>query len=267
MSTGEAGGIPESEVLVRTEGPIATLTLNRPAQYNALSGSMLAEMMRILENINHNDGIQVVVIEAAGMAFCAGHDLREIRSTTDRIIHQALFDTCGRAMLTINRLAQPVIAKIQGIATAAGCQLVAACDLAIASQDAKFATSGINLGLFCSTPAVALSRSVGTKLALEMLLTGDWIDAETAAAAGLINRAVAADRLSEEVSELAHRIASKPAVALHTGKELFYRQLEMTLPEAYAYASRVMTDNMATSEAQEGIDAFLEKREPGWRTP
>lgn len=260
MSTEQASASGEPELLYRVENQIATLTLNRPAQHNALSGSMLAEMTRTLEKINQDDDIRVVVIEASGNVFCAGHDLREIRSTKDRIIHQALFDACNRMMLTINRLAQPVVAKVQGLATAAGCQLVAACDLAFAAREAKLGTSGINLGLFCSTPAVALSRNIRAKRALEMLLTGDLIDADTAAELGLINRAVPAARLNDEVAELTVKIAAKPPVAVRMGKELFYRQLGMAVPEAYAYASRVMTDNMATSDAQEGIDAFLEGR-------
>lgn len=264
MSTGQASATRQPELLYRVENRIATLTLNRPARHNALTGAMLAEMTRILEKINQDDGIHVVVIEASGKVFCAGHDLREIRSTKDRIIHQALFDACNRMMLTINRLAQPVIAKVQGLAVAAGCQLVAACDLALAAREAKLGTPGINLGLFCSTPAVALSRNISTKRALEMLLTGDVIDAATAAELGLVNRVVPAARLDDEVAELAAKIAAKPPVALRMGKELFYRQLDMAVPEAYAYASRVMTDNMATSDAQEGIDAFLEKRESSY---
>lgn len=261
----EAARSTEPALLYREEGGVATLTLNRPEQYNALSKAMLEEIQSALDGLQENDTVQVVVLEARGKAFCAGHDLREMRSTEDRAFHQTLFDTCSRMMLAINRLPQPVIAKVQGIATAAGCQLVAACDLAVAADTVRFGTSGINLGLFCSTPAVAVSRNVSAKRAMEMLLTGDFVDAPTAAEIGLINRAVPAERLDDEVRTLAERVASKSPMALRLGKQMFYRQLGLVLPEAYAYASRVMTDNMAADDAREGIDAFLEKREPRWR--
>lgn len=261
----EAARNAEPILLHREEDGVVTLTLNRPDQYNALSKAMLEEILSALDGLRENDAAQAVVLDARGKAFCAGHDLREMRSSEDRAFHQGLFDTCSRVMLAINQLPQPVIAKVQGIATAAGCQLVAACDLAVAADTVRFGTSGINLGLFCSTPAVAVSRNVSAKRAMEMLLTGDFVDAPTAAEIGLINRAVPAERLDEEVQSLAERITVKSPMALRLGKQMFYRQLGMVLPDAYAYASGVMTDNMAAGDAREGIDAFLEKREPRWQ--
>jgi enoyl-CoA hydratase/carnithine racemase len=252
-------------VLRQDEAGVATLTLNRPKQYNALSQAMLGALQATLDAVAADKTVRVVVIAGAGPAFCAGHDLREMRAHTDPAFHQALFDQCGRVMLTINRLPQPVIARVHGIATAAGCQLVAACDLAVASDNARFATSGINVGLFCATPGVALSRNLGRKQALELLLTGDFIDAPTALRQGLINRVTPLDQLDATVWQLADSICSKSPLAIAMGKELFYRQLEMGLEEAYACASQAMACNMNSEDAREGIDAFIAKRKPEWK--
>jgi enoyl-CoA hydratase/carnithine racemase len=243
---------------------IATLTLNRPAQRNALSQGLMAALQAALDAIAADRAVRVVVIAAAGPGFCAGHDLKELRANPGRVFYEALFMQCAKLMLTLTRLPQPVIARVHGIATAAGCQLVATCDLAVASETARFATPGVNIGLFCSTPMVALTRNVGRKQALEMLLTGDMIDAATAVRVGLVNRAVAPDRLDAEVEALALKIASKSPLILKIGKEAFYRQIEQPMAEAYDYAARVMTENMLARDAEEGIDAFIEKREPKW---
>lgn len=254
------------EVLLRTDqGGLATLTLNRPRQYNALSGALLSALQRELDKIAADETIRVVVIAANGKAFCAGHDLKEMRATPNQSYYNALFDQCSRMMLTINRLPQPVIARVQGLATAAGCQLVAACDLAVAADTARFATSGINVGLFCSTPAVAVSRNLSRKQAFEMLVTGDFMDAQQARAEGLVNRVVPAEELDAAVQALADSIIAKSPVAVRTGKEMFYQQLELGLPEAYHYASEVMACNMMADDAGEGIDAFMEKRAPVWK--
>lgn len=254
------------EVLLRTDqGGLATLTLNRPRQYNALSGALLSALQRELDKIAADETIRVVVIAANGKAFCAGHDLKEMRATPNQSYYNALFDQCSRMMLTINRLPQPVIARVQGLATAAGCQLVAACDLAVAADTARFATSGINVGLFCSTPAVAVSRNLSRKQAFEMLVTGDFMDAQQARAEGLVNRVVPAGELDAAVQALADSIIAKSPLAVRTGKEMFYQQLELGLPEAYHYASEVMACNMMADDAGEGIDAFMEKRAPVWQ--
>ena len=252
-------------VLRQDEAGVATLTLNRPKQYNALSRAMLGALQATLDTVAADKTIRVVVIAGAGPAFCAGHDLKEMRAQTDPTFHQALFAQCGRLMLTINRLPQPVIARIHGIATAAGCQLVAACDLAVASDNARFATSGINVGLFCATPGVALSRNLSRKQALELLLTGDFIDAPTAQRQGLVNRVAPLDRLDAAVGELTGSICNKSPFAIAMGKELFYRQLELGLEAAYACASEAMACNMNSEDAREGIDAFIAKRKPEWK--
>lgn len=226
---------------------------------------MLTELQSTLDDIAADDSIRVVIIAGNGRAFCAGHDLKEMRSTTDRAFHQALFEQCGNVMLTINRMPQPVIAQVHGIATAAGCQLVAACDLAVATEDARFAVSGINVGLFCATPSVALSRNLGRKQALEMLFTGEFIDAPTALQYGLVNRVVGADELEAATRELAATILAKSPLAIAMGKRMFYKQLEMGLEEAYGFASENMACNMASEDAREGIDAFMAKRRPQWR--
>ena len=252
-------------VLRQDEAGVATLTLNRPKQYNALSQAMLGALQNALDAVAVDSTIRVVVIAGSGPAFCAGHDLKEMRAHTDPAFHQALFAQCGRVMLTINRLPQPVIARVHGIATAAGCQLVAACDLAVAAENARFATSGINVGLFCATPGVALSRNLGRKQALELLLTGDFIDAPTALQQGLVNRIASVDQLDAAVWSLTESICHKSPLAIAMGKELFYQQLEMGMEEAYIRASQVMACNMNSEDAREGIDAFIAKRKPKWQ--
>jgi enoyl-CoA hydratase/carnithine racemase len=244
---------------------LTTLTLNRPSQFNSLSKDMLTALHAELDAIAASEVVRVVVIAGAGRAFCAGHDLKEMRANHSKAYMQALFAQCGELMQTIGRMPQPVIARVHGIATAAGCQLVAACDLAVAADVARFAVSGINVGLFCSTPAVALARNLGRKAALEMLLTGEFIDAMEAKAKGLVNKVVPADALDAEIERLAGAILAKSAVAVRTGKGMFYRQLEMGLRDAYAYASEVMACNMMSEDAGEGIDAFMQKRPPVYR--
>lgn len=246
------------------DGGVATLTLNRGPQRNALSRDLMAGLLAALDGIHADESVKAVVIAAAGPAFCAGHDLKEIRANAGERFYKELFELCSRLMLRIVTLRQPVIARVHGIATAAGCQLVASCDLAVADDAARFATPGVNIGLFCSTPMVALSRNVGRKRAMEMLLTGDMVPAAEAVAMGLINKAVPADELDAAVAEYAAKIASKSPLTLAIGKEAFYRQLDMGLADAYAYASGVMTRNMMTGDAAEGIDAFIEKRHPVW---
>ena len=251
-------------VLQQQKGSVAYLTLNRPAQYNALSEEMLAAVEAALNKIAGDPATRVVVLGGAGKAFCAGHDLKQMRSKPSVDYYRRLFADCSRLMMRIQSLPQPVIARVHGIATAAGCQLVATCDIAIAADDARFAVSGINVGLFCATPSVALSRNVGRKAAFEMLVTGEMIDAATAAQRGLINRCVPADRLDHEVSRIAAAIAAKPPSAVAAGKALFYRQLESSLGPAYELAGEVMACNMIDSSAQEGVAAFIEKRPPNW---
>ncbi len=259
--------MPHEEALVlradRADG-LTTLTLNRPAQFNSLSQAMLTALQAELDAIAADPAVRVVVVAGAGKAFCAGHDLKEMRANHDQEFMQALFRQCGRLMLTITRMPQPVIARVHGIATAAGCQLVSMCDLAVAAEVAKFAVSGINVGLFCSTPAVGLARNLGRKAALEMLLTGDFIDAQEAKSRGLINRVVPADALDAEIDRLAGSILAKSAVAVRMGKGMFYRQLETWLEEAYDYAAGVMACNMMSEDAGEGIDAFMQKRAPNY---
>ena len=245
---------------------VAVLTLHRPRARNALSTGLMTALEHALEEVRSQQGkIFVVILRAEGPAFCAGHDLKEMRQEPREEVFAALFEQCGRVMKAIVRLPQPVIAEVHGIATAAGCQLVASCDLAVAAETARFATPGVNIGLFCSTPMVALSRNVSRKAAMEMLLTGDMIDAQTAREFGLVNRVVADTALREEAERLAAQIATKSPLSVAIGKEAFYRQLEMGLDEAYAYTSRVMTRNMMAKDAEEGIDAFLEKRAPVWK--
>ena len=267
-STNTAGVTTDAPLVIRQDSSdnsgVATLTLNNPKQFNALSVALLSALQKALDEIAKDKSIRVVVIAAEGKAFCAGHNLKEMRAHSDREFHQALFNQCSQMMLTINRMPQVVIAKVQGIATAAGCQLVAACDLAVAARTAKFATSGINVGLFCSTPAVAVSRNLSPKQAFEMLITGEFIDAETAAVQGLINRVADPEQLDSVLQELIDAIISKSPVATSTGKKMFYNQLGMELPNAYEYASQVMVDNMMTNDVAEGIDAFIEKRQAVW---
>jgi enoyl-CoA hydratase/carnithine racemase len=243
---------------------IATLTLNRPAARNALSMGLMSEVQAALDALAKDRKIKVVIIGAEGPAFCAGHDLKEVRANPGRAAYEALFEQCSRLMQSIVKLPQPVIAKVQGFAYAAGCQLVATCDLAVAAEGATFCTPGVNIGLFCSTPMVAASRNLPRKKMMEMLLLGDAVPAKDAQELGLVNRVVAPGTLDAETRALAETIAKKSPLVVKTGKEAFYRQLEMPLAEAYAYASRVMTENMLARDAEEGIDAFLEKREPKW---
>ncbi len=250
----------EPLLLKSVEGGVATLTLNRPDQFNALSEELIAAMQEALDAIAADDTVRAVVIAGAGRAFCAGHDLRQMRANHDQDYMRELFRRCGRLMTSIVRLPQPVIARVHGVATAAGCQLVASCDLAVAADVAKFAVSGINVGLFCSTPAVALSRNVGRKQAMEMLLTGEFIDAAEACRRGLVNRVCPADALDAEVKRLTEAICAKSAVAIRQGKQLFYRQLEAGLDAAYQMAVETMACNMMCDDAVAGIDAFLEKR-------
>ncbi|HYM31919.1 MAG TPA: enoyl-CoA hydratase [Candidatus Cybelea sp.] len=253
-------------ILLRNDkAGIATLTLNRPDQRNALSRGLMAELQAALDAIKSDAAVKVVVIAANGPAFCAGHDLKEIRANPRRKDYEALFAECSRLMQSIVRLPQPVIARVHGVATAAGCQLVATCDLAVASNRAQFATPGVNIGLFCSTPMVALTRNVSRKHAMEMLLTGELIDAATAERFGLVSRVVPLAELDAAVQKLADTIAGKSPLTLKIGKEAFYRQLELDLAKAYDYASEVMTKNMLARDAEEGIDAFLEKRKPEWQ--
>ncbi len=248
----------------RADG-LTTLTLNRPGQFNSLSEALLSALQKELDAIATDDTVRVVVLAGAGKAFCAGHDLKEMRANHSKAYMQGLFKQCAEVMLTLTRMPQPVIARVHGIATAAGCQLVSMCDLAVAADVAKFAVSGINVGLFCSTPAVGLARNLGRKAALEMLLTGDFIDAMEARAKGLVNRVVPADALDAEIEALAGSILAKSAVAIRMGKGMFYQQLEMGLADAYAYAGEVMACNMMSEDAGEGIDAFMEKRPPNYR--
>ena len=259
--------ILEEPLVLRTDRAdgLTTLTLNRPSQFNSLSKDMLTAIKRELDDIAASEAVRVVVIGGAGKAFCAGHDLKEMRANHDKGFMQALFKQCGELMLTITLMPQPVIARVHGIATAAGCQLVSMCDLAVAADVARFAVSGINVGLFCSTPAVGLARNLGRKAALEMLLTGDFIDAMEARTKGLVNRVVPADALDAEVERLTQSILAKSAVAVRMGKGMFYKQLEMGLVDAYDYAGEVMACNMMSDDAGEGIDAFMQKRKPEYK--
>ena len=243
---------------------IVTLTLNRPQAFNSLSEAMLEALQAELDRVAADTGARAVVISAAGRAFCAGHDLKEMRATPSLDYYQRLFAQCGRMMMSVQRLPVPVIARVHGMATAAGCQLVAMCDLAVAASDARFAVSGVNLGLFCSTPSVALSRNLGRKAAFEMLVTGEFISAEQARDKGLVNRVAAPDQLDAEVERLVASIVAKPAVAIAAGKALFYRQLEQPIAEAYDDAGRTMACNMMDASALEGVQAFIDKRKPGW---
>src|SRR5471032_2881567 len=255
----------EALVLREDDGELVTLHLNRPAQFNALSSAMLAALQAELDTIAQQPAVRCVVLAAQGKAFCAGHDLREMQATRRLDHYQALFAQCSRVMQSIQSLPVPVIARVHGIATAAGCQLVASFDLAVASEAARFAVSGINVGLFCATPSVALSRNVSPKRAFDMLVTGRFIDAATAADWGLVNRAVADAALDDAVAQLARSIVEKSPTAVRYGKAMFYRQRQMALDEAYAYAGDVMARNMMEEDADEGVTAFLEKRPPAWR--
>jgi enoyl-CoA hydratase/carnithine racemase len=248
----------------RSPEGVVTLTLNRPAQFNSLSEEMLAALQAAFDRIGADATARVIVIAAAGKAFCAGHDLKQMKANPRQEYYAKLFADCAQLMLTVQRVPQPVIARVHGIATAAGCQLVGMCDLAVAAEGARFAVSGINVGLFCATPSVALSRNVGRKQAFEMLVTGDFIDAATARERGLVNRVVPLEQLDAEVDALAQSIVAKPALAIALGKGMFYRQLEMGIEGAYQLAGQPMACNMIDDVAQEGVDAFMNKRKPNW---
>ncbi len=243
---------------------VITLTLNRPLAFNALSESMLGALQKELDAVAADDSARVVVLAAVGKAFCAGHDLKEMRAAPSLAYYGALFRQCGALMLSVQHLPVPVIARVQGIATAAGCQLVAMCDMAVAASTARFAVSGVNLGLFCSTPSVALSRNLGRKAAFEMLVTGEFISADQALAKGLVNRVAAPEALDAEVGALVASIVAKPRVAVALGKRLFYRQLESGIAAAYEDAAQTMACNMMDGTALEGVQAFIEKRPPDW---
>ena len=248
----------------RDERDVVTLTLNRPGAFNSLSEGMLDALQGQLDALAADPAVRVVVIAAAGKAFCAGHDLKEMRAEPSLAYYQRLFGQCARMMMSIQRLPVPVVARVHGIATAAGCQLVAMCDLAVASSEARFAVSGVNLGLFCSTPSVALSRNLSRKAAFEMLVTGEFISAEQAREKGLVNRVAAPDRLDEELGRLVASIVAKPRVAIAAGKGLFYRQLETGIAQAYEDAGQTMACNMMDAAALEGVQAFIDKRPPNW---
>jgi len=245
---------------------VVRLTLNRPNAFNSLSEGMLAALLAEFEAIAADETARVVVLGAAGKAFCAGHDLKEMRAEPSLDYYQTLFAQCTKVMLAVQKLPVPVIARVHGIATAAGCQLVAMCDLAVAAREARFAVSGVNLGLFCSTPSVALSRNLSRKAAFEMLVTGGFISAEEAMAKGLVNRVAEGDRLDEAVEAMVAAIVAKPRVALQMGKALFYRQLEKGIAAAYDDAGQTMACNMMDESALEGVQAFIDKRPPNWGT-
>lgn len=243
---------------------VVTLTLNRPAAFNALSEAMLAALQAELDAVAKDESVRVVVLAAQGRAFCAGHDLKEMRAEPSLAYYERLFAQCTQVMLALQKLPVPVVARVQGVATAAGCQLVAMCDLAVACREARFAVSGVNLGLFCSTPSVALSRNLSRKAAFEMLVTGDFISAEEARERGLVNRVADPEALDAEVERLVASIVAKPRVAVAMGKALFYRQLETGIASAYDDAGRTMACNMMDAHALEGVQAFIDKRPPRW---
>jgi enoyl-CoA hydratase/carnithine racemase len=265
MSAAENPVGNEPVLLVSLDGGVLRLVLNRPAARNALSVGLMNALGEALDRAAADKECRVVVIAGAGPAFCAGHDLRELRADPGRAVYERVFAQCSALMLQIVRLAKPVIAEVHGIATAAGCQLVATCDLAVAAEDARFATPGVNIGLFCSTPMVALTRAVGRKAAMEMLLTGELVDAVSAKALGLVNRVVPRVELAAATMGLARQIAAKSALTVAIGKEAFYHQAELGLADAYRYAAEAMTKNMLARDAAEGIDAFLAKRQPVWQ--
>jgi len=257
----------EQLLLVDRRAGVMTLTLNRPAQFNALSEAMLSALQSAFNALMNDDKTRVVVLAANGKAFCTGHDLKQMRAHATQAYYRTLFAQCSKLMQTILAIPQPVIARVHGMATAAGCQLVATCDLAVAAESATFAVSGINVGLFCSTPAVALSRNVARKQAFEMLISGDFIDAHTAREKGLVNRVTRVDQLDAEIAELCDSICAKPPVAVRTGKQMFYQQIEYGVADAYAFAGETMAQNMMAADTLEGVDAFIEKRAPDWTKP
>lgn len=255
----------EAMLLREDAGGITTLTLNRPDARNALSRAMIAAIQDELDLIAGDPSVRAVIFAANGPAFCAGHDMRELVTNKSPEFYDELFHACGRMMTSIMSLPQPVIARVQGMATAAGCQLVATCDLAVAVDSAQFATPGVHIGLFCSTPMVALSRNVGRKQAMEMLILGDPLPAQRALEYGLVNKVVAADALDSAIGDMTSKILDKSGYTIKVGKEAFYRQLECGVEEAYAYTAKVMAENMMSHDAQEGVGAFVEKRKPVWR--
>ncbi len=264
LEVGEDAPAPEPVLLRSDVAGVAGLTLNRPAQYNALSRELLGALQAELDRIKDDPAIRVVVITGHGQAFCAGHDMKEIGRERERAKLTQLFGQCSRMMLSLARLPQPVIALVDGIAAAAGCQLVAACDLALATTNARFATSGVKYGLFCSTPMVALSRNVARKPAMEMLLTGDFIEADDALRLGLVNQVVPPERLEEAFDAMVARLLDKPREVLALGKRAYYRQLEMGLEDAYDFTTEVIVDNALGKDFEEGLAAFIEKRAPAW---
>jgi enoyl-CoA hydratase/carnithine racemase len=238
--------------------------MNRPKAYNALSMDMMSALIQVFADLSEDRSVRVVILSGAGKGFCAGHDLKELKTNPDRSFYERTFETCSELMLSMTRSPKPVIAKVHGVATAAGCQLVATCDLAVAAENARFATPGVNIGLFCSTPMVALSRNVTKKRAMEMLLLGDLIPAQRAYEIGLLNRVVPPEQLDRASEDLAVKIASKSTLTIGLGKSAFYRQINQDLETAYEHCGRVMVENMMARDAQEGIDAFLAKRTPEW---
>lgn len=251
-------------VLVDVDGPIAYVTMNRPKKRNALSLDHMRELIGCFKSIGEGGEVRAVILAGEGPAFCAGHDLSEMIGR-DPASYRRIFDVCCELMETVQAIPQPVIARVHGVATAAGCQLAATCDLVVASEEARFATPGVRIGLFCSTPMVALSRAVGQKKSMEMLLTGDFVSAEEALAYGLVNRVVSLEDLDTEVRTLAEKISAASPLVVGIGKQAFYRQLDMPTEQAYAYTREVMSFNATFADAQEGMSAFLEKREPEWK--
>lgn len=267
MNDRHSPSVAPADVLLRDdEAGIAVLTLNRPRQFNVLDRALLERLSAELRAIADDESVRVVVITGSPPAFCAGHDLKEMRALASPAAIADVFATCSAMMQSLVALPQPVIAAVNGVATAAGCQLVAQCDLAVSADNARFAASGVNLGLFCSTPSVPLSRNIAQKRAAEMLFTGEFIDAQTALDWGLVNRVAPADRLMETTRELANNLKSKPRATLALGKALFYRQREAGLAQAYADASRTIAANMMDPTAAEGVEAFLQKRPPHWKS-
>ena len=260
----KAGKNAELSLKRKDEEGISLLTLNRPSAHNSLNLELLHLLQKELEEIAKDTSVSTVIISGEGKSFCSGHDLLELRKMSSVSEYKSIFSLCSNIMQRINELPQPVIAQVNGIATAAGCQLVATCDLAIASDKAQFCTPGVNIGLFCSTPMVALSRNIPIKKSLEMLLTGEYINSQTALEWGLINQVVSEQNLEKQTKVLAKKISSKSRHTIKTGKKAFYKQLNMNLSDAYAYTSQIMADNMLSQDANEGISSFIEKREPSW---
>jgi enoyl-CoA hydratase/carnithine racemase len=265
MSTPSATDTLESILLRRDDSGVTTLTLNRPQQFNSLSFEMLETLIAAIDEIARDESVRVVVLAGEGKAFCAGHDLKEMRGNHTLEFQQRLFRLCGKFMMKLTELPQPVIARVHSIATAAGCQLVSMCDLAVAADTSRFAVSGINVGLFCATPSVGLARNMGRKEAFEMLVTGDFIDAHEAQRRGLVNRVVPLEQLDAEVAKLAASILAKSPLAIRMGKQMFYKQLEMGLDAAYQLASETMACNAMCEDAAEGVDAFIAKRKPAFK--